>query len=72
MTLTGQKHLKMMYLGHTNHLSLVYICPILPLEASKTAKTVFSLYDEPIIEAKFSKVERPKKRFSLIKRPKMA
>ena len=59
-----------MYLGHTNHLSLVYICPILPLEASKTAKTVFSLYDEPIIEAKFSKIERPKKRCSLIKRTK--
>ena len=72
MTLTGQKHLKMMYLGHMNHLSLVYVCPILLLEASKTPKTVFSLYDEPIIEAKFSKVERPKKRFSLIKRPKMA
>ena len=72
MTLTGQKHLKLMYLGHLNYLSLVYIWPILPLEASKTAKTVFSLYDEPIIESNCSKVERPKKRFSLIKRPKMA
>ena len=69
MTLTGQKHLKMMYLGHMNHLSLVYVCPILPLEASKTAKTVFSLYDVPIVEAKF--IERPKKRFSLIKKPTM-
>ena len=72
MTLRGQKHLEMMYLGHTNHLSLVYICPILPLEASKTIKIVFSLNDVPIIEAKFSKVERPNKRFSLIKRAKMA
>ena len=71
MTLTGQKHLKMMYLGHMNHLSPVYVCSILPLEASKTPKTVFSLYDEPIIEATISKGERPKKVIFTIKRPKM-
>jgi len=61
-----------MYLGHMNHLSLVYVCPILPLEASKTPKTLFSLYDEPIIEAKFSKVERAEKRLLLIKKANMA
>jgi len=65
VTLTGQKHLKMMYFGHMNHLSLVYVCPILPLEASKTPKFVFSLDDEPIIEANFLRLRSQKSDFRL-------